>query len=208
LRSHPEIDVAVGASRWFGLSEGLYVTYPRAGLLEPRELRRRLYRANFICSSSVLFRRHLYERLGPFRDAAAPAEDYDYWLRALGAGGVFFYDPSILVRYRAHALQVSSNLLRMVDRTYAVHRWHAAVPGDARLARAVQAHDLSKIARMLSEQDRAREARAVFASSLRRKPSLRALAWALILSAPDRYSRRLADRAVWVKRALYPAPSG
>jgi hypothetical protein len=84
---------------------------------------------------------------------------------------------------------------------------HWRVPGGAlhsRLARAVQAGDLAKIARMLSEQNRSRDARAVFASSLRRKPTPRALAWALIVSAPDQYGRRLADRVVSLKWSLYP----
>jgi glycosyltransferase involved in cell wall biosynthesis len=205
LLTHREIDIAVSAVRFFGLIEGLRVTYPRAGLLEPRELARRLYSANFVCTSSVLIRRRLYEQLGPFQDRAAPSEDYDYWLRALTAGAAFFYDPSVLVRYRAHAQQVSNSVLRMLDRTHAVHSWHSGVVEDAQLVRNVQARDLSKIARVLSDQNRSREARAVFTSSLRRRPTLFALAWVLILSAPDRYSRRLADRAVSVRRRLRPA---
>jgi glycosyltransferase involved in cell wall biosynthesis len=205
LLSHPEIDIAVSGVRFFGLIEESRVTYPSAGIVEPRELARRLYRANFICSSSVLMRRRLYERLGPLRDAAAPAEDYDYWLQALAAGAVFFYDPSILVRYRAHAQQVSSSLLRMLDRTYAVHGWHRDLVQDTRLVREVQARDLSKIARILSDENRSREARAAFASSLRRKPTMYALAWALILSVPDRHTRPFVDRALSVKRTLHPA---
>ena len=205
LRAHPEIDIAVSGVRFFGLIEEPRVTYNRAGLLEPGELARRLYDGNFVCSSSILLRRRLYERLGPFRDDTAPSEDYDYWLRALAAGAVFFYDPSLLVRYRAHPQQVSANLLRMLDRTYFVHRSHAGLVEDSRLVRRVQARDLAKIARVLSDQDRVCEARAVFASSLRRRPSLNALAWAVVLSAPDRYRRALADRAVGIKRTLSPA---
>jgi hypothetical protein len=156
-----------------------------------------------VCTSSVLLRRRLYEQLGPFRESAG-SEDYDYWLRALASGAVFFYDPSILVRYRAHAQQVSQDLLRILDRTYAVHSRHSDLVEDSRLVRKVQAADLSRIARVLSDQDRRREARAAYLSSLRRKPTLRALAWILILSAPDQYGRPLADRAVSIKRALYP----
>jgi glycosyltransferase involved in cell wall biosynthesis len=204
LLSHPQIDIAVSAVRFFGLTEGPRVTYPCAGLLEPRELARRLYSANFVCSSSILIRRRLYEQLGPFRDCAAPAEDYDYWLRALAAGAVFFYDPNILVRYRAHAHQVSHSVLRMLDRTYFVHGRHSDLVEDSRLARRVQAGDLSRIARVLSDQNRSCEARAVFVSSLRRRPTLHALAWVLVLSVPDRYSRPLADRVVSIKRILRP----
>jgi glycosyltransferase involved in cell wall biosynthesis len=203
LLTQPEIDIAVSGVRFFGLTEGPRVTYPCAGLLERRELARRLYRANFVCSSSILIRRRLYEQLGPFRDSAAPAEDYDYWLRALAAGAVFFYDPSVLVRYRAYAQQVSSNLLRMLDRTYSVHGWHSDLVEDSRLVRKVQARDLANIARVLSDNNRSREARSVFVSSLRRRPTLRTLAWVLVLSAPDRYGRPLADRLVSIKRKLY-----
>ena len=202
LLSNPEIDIAAGGVRFFGLVEVARVTYPRPGVLEPHELARRLYSANFVCSSSVLMRRRLYERLGPFCDEAAPSEDYDYWLRALAARAVFFYDPSILVRYRAHSEQVSHSTLRMLDRTYAVHRRHAGVVNDPRLVQKVQARDLFNIARVLSDQSHSREARAVFVSSLRRSPTPRALAWILVLSAPDRACRPLADRLVSLKRAL------
>lgn len=203
LLTHPEIDIAVSGVRFFGLTEGPRVTYDHAGVLEPGELARRLYRANFVCSSSILIRRRLYEQVGPFRDSAAPAEDYDYWLRALAAGAVFFYDPSVLVRYRAHAQQVSSNLLRMLDRTYHVHSCHSDLVEDPRLVRKVQARDLANIARVLADHDRSREARSAFVSSLRLRPTLWVLAWLLVLSAPDRYSRSLADRSVSIKRALY-----
>ncbi len=93
LLDHPEIDFAFTGARFFGLAEGPRAPYPGAGLLEPRVLAWRLYCANSVCTSSTLIRRSLFERLGPFEDRAAPCEDYDYWLRALTAGAVSFYDP-------------------------------------------------------------------------------------------------------------------
>lgn len=203
LLAHPEIDIALSGARCFGLTEALRFPNPGVGLLEPRELARRLYRANFVCASSMLIRRHLYEQVGPFVDGLA-CEDYDYWLRALAAGAVFFYDQNSLVRYREHAQQVSHNVLRMHQAEYKVHRWHSGLIEDSALVHEVQARDLAKIARVLSDQDRPREARAAFVSSLRHRPTLRALAWALVLSAPDRYRRPLSDGLVSIKRTLYP----
>ncbi len=204
LVRHPEIDIAISSAWFFGLVEEPRVTYPSAGLLEPRELARRLYTANFVCASSLLIRRRLYQQLGPFAEELA-CEDYDYWLRALAAGGVFFYDPSPLVRYRVHAEQISQRELHMREAVYRVHNSYAGLVENARLVRKVRAVDLFEIARLLVDQDRPREARALFVSALRHRPRLRALAWVLILSAPDRYRRPLAERLVAVKRTVYPA---
>ncbi len=204
LRDHPEIDIAFCGARFFGAQEGPRSPYPSQGVLDRRDFARRLYRGNPVCSSSTLIRRRLVRELGPFVERL-PCEDYDYWLRALIAGATFFYDPRVLVRYRAHAQQVSGNVLRMHEAEYAVHRWHARVVEDARLLRRVQANDLSNIARALSDQHRGREARATFVSSLRHRPTLRVLAWVLVLSAPDRCGRPLADRLVAIKRTLNPA---
>ena len=66
---------------------------PRAPAYSIRRTDGRLYRANSICASSTLVRRdHVSNGSArSLRDLAA--EDYDYWLRALGVGARFFYDP-------------------------------------------------------------------------------------------------------------------
>jgi glycosyltransferase involved in cell wall biosynthesis len=205
LRAHPEIDIAFSGARFFGLIEGPRAPYPGpgSGLLDRRDFARRLYRANFVCVSSTLIRRRLYQHLGPFVERPQVAEDYEFWMRALAAGAVFFYDPSVLVRYRSHEQQLSNNMLRMHEAEYVVHGWHSGLVDNSRLVRKVLARDLSNIARTLSDQERPREARATFVSSLRHRPTLRVLAWVLVLSAPDRYRRPLADGLVSIKRALY-----
>ena len=204
LVRHPETDIALSGSKFFGLTEGPRAPYPAAGLLEPRELARRLYRGNFINSCTTVIRRRLYEQLGPFLEGFV-CEDYDYWLRALTAGAVFYYDPNSLVRCRAHPHQISNDALRMHKAVYIIHGWHSGLIEDSRRVNEVQANDLSNIARVLSDQDRPREARAMFVSSLRHRRSLRVLAWILVLSTPDRCRRPLADRLVSIKRTLYPA---
>jgi len=170
VRTHPEVDIVVTGSRFFGMVEGPRVSFPEAGVLEPRKLARRLYRRNFVCASSPLVRRELYERLGPF-DGTLACEDYDFWLRAFAAGAVFFYDPRLLVRYRVHPQQVSQNELRMREGVYTVHRRYAGVVRGPHQVRAVQADDLLEIARLIVDQHRPREARTLFVSSLRRWPT-------------------------------------
>ena len=46
------------------------------------------------------------------------------------------------------------------------------------------------------------QARAMLLSSIRRRPTVRALAWVLVLSAPDQLRRPLSERLVSMKRTL------
>jgi len=129
-------------------------------------------------------------------------EDYDYWMRTLRAGAVFYYDPAMLVRYRRHEVNVSSNHRAMGEADLAVHRWNADLVDSPSLVRKVLARDYFVLGRLLRDEDRARDARAAFVSSLRQRPTLRGLAWALLLSAPERHRRTLSDRVIRIKRAV------
>ena len=202
LGRHPDIDIAFGGARFFGLIEGPRAPYPGAGMLDQAQLARRLYRANSICASSTLVRRTMFERLGPFAEDLA-AEDYDYWLRALGVGARFFYDPEVLVHFRQHHQNVSSDKLAMHRAELLVHRRHAALLKRPALTRRALARDHRHIGRELSDQDRADEARSAFLAALRLWPTVRAVVWALVLSAPASARRPLASRLVSLKRALY-----
>jgi glycosyltransferase involved in cell wall biosynthesis len=204
LGARPEIDIAVTGASFFGGTEGPRAPYSGEGVLIREELERRLYRGNFICSCGTLVRRRLHQQLGPFDEEIA-CEDYDFWLRALGAGATFFYDPSVLVRCRAHPRQVSSNVLRMHEAEYVTHRIHSDLVDDHRLVDAVLARDLSNIARVLSDQARLPEARTLFISSLGHRPTLRVLAWVIVLSLPPGFRQPLADRLVSIKRSLISA---
>jgi glycosyltransferase involved in cell wall biosynthesis len=197
----PEVDIAFGGARFFGGSDGPRAPYSGAGILDLQKFAKHLYRANFVCSGTTMVRRSLHQRLGPFVEGL-DCEDYEYWLRAVSTGAVFFYDPHVLINYRTHENQVSGNLLRMHRAEYIAHDWHADLAGDARLVRRVKARDLSNIARQLSDEDRPQEAKATFVAALRRRFSPRLLAWALILSMPDRYRRLLAERLVSIQRTL------
>jgi glycosyltransferase involved in cell wall biosynthesis len=202
LLVHPEIDLAFSGATFFGLVSGPRAPYAVDGLLSPPAFNRDLYQANFICTSTTLVRRELYERVGQFREAVAPAEDFDYWLRALEVGAVFFHDPTELVRYRTHAAQASDNQLRMHERELQVHGAHESVIEDPALARSVLANDCSNIGRALSDLDRYPEAKGAFESSLRHRFTLRVLAWVALLSIPRPLGRPIADALVATKRAL------
>ncbi len=210
LRAHPEVDIAFGAARVFGTADGCW-GMPNseqldAGILDRRDFARTMYRLNPVCPSTLLIRRNLYERLGPFAEDIG-TEDYEYWMRSLRGGAVFYYDPETLVRYRRHDANASSNHLSMRQADLLVHRWYAEVVEDPALVREVLAGDYFALGRILRDQDRAREARRAFVASLRQRPTLRALAWALLVSVPSRHHDKLANRVVSVKRALRPETS-
>jgi glycosyltransferase involved in cell wall biosynthesis len=206
LRAHPEIDVAFGGADIFGHIEGPFGPAPGDGLLDNARFTETLYAANIVCASSVLVRRELATRLGPFVERFS-ADDYDYWMRALRVGAVFFYDPHVLVRYRRHNANVTNNVLWMQQSTHLVHRWHADLPGDRRLVRTVLARDLFNIARLLVDEDRPGEARATFVASLRQRLAPLALAWALVLCVPERVRRQAVPALVALKRALRAQPA-
>jgi glycosyltransferase involved in cell wall biosynthesis len=206
LTKHPEIDVAFGLARVFGSAEGRWgmpAEDPSIGIMDPRTFGRTMYRSNRVCPSTLLIRRSLYERLGPFAEREQIAtEDYEYWMRALHAGAVFYYDSEALVRYRRHDANASSDHLAMRQADLFVHRRYADLAGSPALVRKALTRDHFVLGRLLRDKGRTREARAAFATSLRHRPTLRALAWGLLLAAPERHHRALAGRAISVKRAL------
>ncbi len=201
LEGNPEVDLAFGAARLFGLAAGPFNSFAEAGPLDSRTFGPSLYRANPICTSSTLVRRRLFDEVGRFRDSAAPSEDYDFWLRALLAGATFFYDPQPLVRYRVHSRQVSSDLARMHEAEYRAHRSHAELAGSSRAADQVLARDLANVAHVLLVGGDERAARAAYSAALRHRRSLRTLTWLAVLSTPAACRRALIGGLASVKRA-------
>lgn len=206
LAAHPEIDLAYCGARNFGVVDDPWPPAPEEGLLSSREFLPALYSRNIICASSVLIRRSLYARLGPFVESAAgerfACDDYDYWIRALAAGAVFHYDPRFSVNYRRHASNATNDQLWIHRSRNLTHRWHAEEIDDAALVRAVLADDLLRTARAEIDFGERHRARAMFASSLRYKVTPRAAIFVLLLSLPEQRARRVLDRLVRVKRAL------
>jgi glycosyltransferase involved in cell wall biosynthesis len=201
LRTHPEIDVAVGGAWVFGRTERPFAPSPGDGLLDPRAFARTMYDWNVVCSATAVIRRSVCNAVGLLVERL-PCEDYDLWLRALKLDARFYNDPAVLVRYRQHDSNVTNNLLGMYRSTYLAHRWHADLVDDPWLVRRVLARDLTNIARLLVDAGEARDARATYLASLRQRPALRGLAWALALSAPDRYREQVTGALVSLNGVL------
>ncbi len=193
LSAHPEVDVAFGGARYFGIAEHDYVTPSTAGILDPSSFLRQMYVADLVPAPTAVVRRALFDRLGGFREDLA-CEDYEFWMRALRHDAVFFHDPRLLVRLRQHGGNLSAQAVSMWEMNRQVHELYAPDLGDERLARRTLAHDLRTIARArlgLGEVDAARKA---YRASLAKKAHPAALAWTALLSLPGVASplRRLA----------------
>ena len=208
LRLHPEIDIACSAARRFGLEERFHLPDPGRGLLDGPQLARTLYRGNLICSTSTLIRRRLFELLGPFVERLS-CEDYEYWLRALKAGAIFFHDPTVLVHLRQHQRQITADRLRVYRAKHLVHRWYADLLDDRRFVHRVLAADLFDIGRQLADDGRPGEARRAFRSALpdacaafAPATGARALIWMTILSLPAVARDRTRQALAHVSRAI------
>jgi glycosyltransferase involved in cell wall biosynthesis len=184
IAAHPEVDVLFGDAMLFGLREGRYDPPPGVGLLDGRALADALYRVNLVCAPTIVIRRALFERLGPFVERFG-ADDLEYWMRSLRAGASFFFDERVLVRYRRHEGNLSSRELWMRQCSHDVHRWYADMIDDRSLVRRTLASDLYEIGRGLVDEGEPRAARASFRASLRHRMDPRALAWMALLGLPS-----------------------
>jgi glycosyltransferase involved in cell wall biosynthesis len=212
LAAHPEIDIACGHARVFGTETGSQPRPSGTGVLDSRSLAEHLYRGNTLCAPSVVIRRALFERLGPFVERYRRgdvverfnADDYEYWMRALQGGARFYYDPRVLVSYRRHDGNITNDYLHMRRSTHAVHRWYAGEIADRRLVGETLAWDLFTIARDTVDAGDPRAARAAFLTALRHRPMPRALAWALVLTLPAAARDRATAPLVAAKRLIAP----
>jgi glycosyltransferase involved in cell wall biosynthesis len=84
-----------------------------------------LIQGNFLCASSVMLRKSLFDRLGLLDPACAPADDYEMWLRCLpGARLGYLHEP--LIEYYLHERNYSNDRFRMLKRElYALHKTRA-----------------------------------------------------------------------------------
>lgn len=115
LRTHPDVDV-VGSCLTI-IDEDARIIGERRYPTEHGAIVAALRRYNPIANSTVMFRRDVYERFGGWRDAALPAQDYE-WYSRLGAGGVRFANlPEPLVKYRIHGGSIKSSKLHDTIRT-------------------------------------------------------------------------------------------
>jgi glycosyltransferase involved in cell wall biosynthesis len=185
IESHPRADVLCGHAVLFGRSEGEYSRPPGVGMLDSAALKDALYRQCCICAPSVVIRRSLFERLGPFIENFG-ADDHEYWFRCLRAGASFYYDPRPLLSWRQHENNLTGRTAWMEECGEKVRRMYEQEVSDRAIA-----DDLFRTGRQLVEAGRPREARRAFRGSLRRgyrsaaPANARALAWVLILGLPN-----------------------
>jgi glycosyltransferase involved in cell wall biosynthesis len=195
IRSHPEADLFFGHAVLTGRFHAEHSRPPGAGVLDAAAFRDALFRECCVCAPSIVIRRSLFERLGPFIENFG-ADDHEYWFRCLRAGARFYYDPRPVVRWRQHEANLTRRTEWMEECSRQVRRWYAADVSNRAIA-----DDLFRTARALVDQSRPREARRTFWHSVRRgwssrsRLDARALAWVVVLSLPA-CARRSAGSAL------------
>ena len=195
LTAHPEIDIAFGGSWSFGAADAPWPDPPGEGILDSARLMDALFRENIICASSILVRRNLWKRLGPFLENVNgerfACDDYEYWLRALAHGAVFHYGLGLHTLYRRHDANATLAQSWVCRSRTATHELHADAVSDARLVREILANDLRLQARAEVADGDMTRARSSFIRSMQHGRNLRAAAFVALLSLPTAWSRRL-----------------
>lgn len=74
-----------------------------------------LINGNFLCASSVMLKSSLFAKHGLLDVQAAPADDYDFWLRCLPEAKFGYLDEP-LIEYVLHEQNFSHNVVRMYDK--------------------------------------------------------------------------------------------
>lgn len=207
IQAHPEADVLFGHALLIGRVRGDHARPPAAGLLDSERFRNAMFKELSVCAPSVVIRRSLFDRLGPFVEDFG-ADDYEYWFRCLRAGARFYYDPRPLLQYRQHTANLSAKRLWMDQCSYEVRRRYRADITDGRLVDETLAPLLFRLARELVDSGRPGEARRAFRHSLRyaagngASTNLRALAWIAVLGLPVGARARVTQTVVGLRRSV------
>lgn len=132
FEGRPEVGV-VCTGRTLMDEDGRPLAYCQPPLPRGRVLAE-LFRDNFLCFSSVLVRRIVFEHVGGFDPSLDLAIDYDLWLRA-AAHYEFECVPEALVRYRAGHANLSRRLVERIKTALLIMRrferranWHYVNP--------------------------------------------------------------------------------
>ena len=184
LLANPQADVLCAHAHLIGRIEAEHSRPPGVGLLASPALRDALYRHCCICASSVMIRRELFQRLGPFVEDFA-ADDYEYWFRCLRAGARFYCDPRPMVCWRQHERNLTRRTAWMDECCEQVRERY----GGEVSHRAIAEH-LFRRARRQVDEGHGRRARELFHRALRhglKQPAaadMRTLSWVAILWLP------------------------
>ena len=121
-----------------------------------------LFEHNPVCVSGAIVRRAAVERAGGIARDLPAAEDWDLWLRLLGAGATFAYAPDAVVAYRRHPGAMSGDVATLAGAQLEVHEHHAGLV-DATVRHRVEAADLRALAAGLTRAGDHAGARAAYA---------------------------------------------
>lgn len=89
---------------------------------DPRHLARGVLEGNPIGGpSSVILRREVLDRIGPFDERLPPLEDWDLWVRAVGVTTADAC-PELLIAYRFHAANLSTTAAERIARAFEIMR--------------------------------------------------------------------------------------
>lgn len=78
-----------------------------------------LIQKDFLCASSVMIRKRLFDDLGLLDPASAPADDYEMWLRCMPQARIgYITEP--LIEYVMHEDNFSNDELKMIEYTIRV----------------------------------------------------------------------------------------
>jgi len=198
LAEHPEVDVAFGAARRFGLATGDHLRPERTGVLDGAWFARRMYPENVIADPSAVVRRSLYLDLGGYEPLVG--EDYEFWMRALAAGATFYFDPRPVVRLREHGGNLSYRALDIWETKHLIHERYAKLAQDPDLVRRTLAHDLLMIGYCRAALGRSGDARRSFRASLETRLSPLSLAAAMAMSVPG-VAKAVSRAAPRIRRA-------
>jgi glycosyltransferase involved in cell wall biosynthesis len=193
---YPDVGVHFGHAVFFGRLEADFERPTGAGLLAGPTLLRDLFRIYPINMPSTVIRRDLFDRIGWFRTDFI-ADDAEFFFKCLRAGVEFYYEPRTLVRYRAHEVNITNNLAASREGLHLVRSWNLDLLDDRGFGARSMAEDHFRIGRAHLDEGRPREARREMRRALhywRRNSlygTLRALAWAAILTLPGGAAARL-----------------
>lgn len=76
--------------------------WQRQGTADRSAQYQRLWRGNYVCCPSVVYRTAAFRRAGPFRTDLSFALDWEYWFRLLRAGFGLVDVDAVLLQYRRH----------------------------------------------------------------------------------------------------------
>jgi glycosyltransferase involved in cell wall biosynthesis len=82
-----------------------------------------LIKLDFLCASSVMIRRTLFDERGLLDPSAVPADDYEMWLRCMPEAKLGFLGEP-LIEYIVHAGNFSRDEPRMIEQTIRVLQLH------------------------------------------------------------------------------------